>query len=116
MNISVEKHSNLVYEGPSNYGHPVWPLPILLLVVVAFEDVPGLAKVVALAEIAANASNLSIPLYVKLVAAAPATQSNSMAVLLHSAWDQWQTDGRKFWQQMDGFVDTLAGLAPTQRQ
>ena len=49
-------------------------------------------------------------------AAAPATQSNGKAVSLHSAWDQWQTDGRKFWQQMDSLVETLDGLAPTQRQ
>ncbi len=38
MNIGIEKHSSLVYEGVSNYGHPVWPSPILLQVVVASED------------------------------------------------------------------------------
>jgi type I restriction enzyme M protein len=29
---------------------------------------------------------------------------------LLSAWDQWQTDGRAFWLQMDVLVDTLDGL------
>jgi len=38
MNIGIEKHSNLVYEGAGNYGHPVWPSPILLQVVIASEE------------------------------------------------------------------------------
>lgn len=69
-----------------------------------FADVPGFAKVATLAEIGANAGNLSIPLYVKRIAAAIATDSNGDAVSLRSAWDQWQTDGRAFWQQMDALV------------
>lgn len=60
---------------------------------------------------AANAGNLSIPLYVKRVAAAPATQGNGQAVTLQSAWGQWQADGRAFWQQMDALVETLDGLS-----
>ena len=75
-----------------------------------FADVPGFAKVATLAEIGANAGNLSIPLYVKRIAAAIATDSNGDAVSLRSAWDQWQTDGRAFWQQMDALVETLDGL------
>jgi type I restriction enzyme M protein len=75
-----------------------------------FADVPGFAKVATLAEIGANAGNLSIPLYVKPIAAAIATDSNGNAVSLRSAWDQWQTDGRAFWQQMDALVETLDGL------
>jgi len=75
-----------------------------------FADVPGFAKVATLAEIGANAGNLSIPLYVKRIAAAIATDSNGDAVSLRSAWDQWQTDGRAFWQQMDTLVETLDGL------
>ena len=46
-----------------------------------------------------------------VVAAAIATDSNGDAVSLRSAWDQWQTDGRAFWQQMDALVETLDGLA-----
>ena len=75
-----------------------------------FADVPGFAKVATLDEIGANAGNLSIPLYVKRIAAAAATDSNGNAVSLRSAWDQWQTDGRTFWQQMDTLVETLDGL------
>ncbi|MDZ5787079.1 type I restriction-modification system subunit M [Stenotrophomonas maltophilia] len=77
----------------------------------AFTDEPGFAKVATLAEIGANAGNLSIPLYVKRIAAAGATDSNDDAVSLRSAWDQWQTDGRTFWQQMDALVETLDSLS-----
>ena len=42
--------------------------------------------------------------------AAIATDSNGDAVSLRSAWDQWQADGRAFWQQMDALVETLDGL------
>jgi len=76
----------------------------------AFADVPGFAKVATLSEIGANAGNLSIPLYVKRIAAAISTDSNGDAVTLRSAWDQWQTDGRAFWQQMDALVETLDEL------
>lgn len=76
----------------------------------AFVDVPCFAKVSTLAEIGAHGGNLSIPLYVKRIAAAITTESNGDAVSLHSTWDQWQTDGRTFWQQMDALVDTLDGL------
>jgi type I restriction enzyme M protein len=75
-----------------------------------FADVPGFAKVATQAEIGINAGNLSIPLYVKRIASAIATDSNGDAVSLRSAWDQWQTDGRAFWQQMDALVETLDGL------
>jgi type I restriction enzyme M protein len=75
-----------------------------------FADVPGFAKVATLAEIGANASNLSIPLYVKRVAVAPETDSNGDAVSLRAAWDKWQSDGRAFWRQMDALVETLDGL------
>lgn len=76
-----------------------------------FADEPGFAKVATLAEIGANAGNLSIPLYVKRITAAIAADSNGNAVSLRSIWDQWQTDGRAFWQQMDALVETLDVLA-----
>lgn len=47
---------------------------------------------------------------IKKFAAAIATDSNGDAVSLRSTWDQWQTDGRAFWQQMDALVETLDGL------
>ena len=70
----------------------------------------GFAKVATLAEIGANAGNLSIPLYVKRIAAAIATDINGDAVSLRSSWVQWQNDDRTFWQQMDTLVETLDGL------
>lgn len=76
----------------------------------AFADVPGYAKVATLVEIGANTANLSIPLYVKRIAATVATDSNGDAVSLGSAWAQWQNDGRGFWQHMDMLVETLDGL------
>lgn len=76
-----------------------------------FADEPGFAKVATLAEIGGNGGNLSIPLYVKRIAAVVATDSNGDAVSLRSAWDKWQTDGRTFWQQMDTLVETLDGLS-----
>jgi type I restriction enzyme M protein len=75
-----------------------------------FSDVPGFAKVANLAEIGANGANLSIPLYVKRIAATIATDSNGDAVSLRSFWKQWQNDGSAFWQEMDAFVETLDGL------
>jgi type I restriction enzyme M protein len=72
--------------------------------------VPGFAKVATLAEIGGNGANLSIPLYVKRIAAAIAIDSNGDAVSLRSAWAQWQSDGRAFWQQMDVLEETLDGL------
>ena len=75
-----------------------------------FADVPGFAKVATLAEIGANLGNLSIPMYVKRLAVAPATDSSGKAVTLRSSWDQWQTDGRAFWLQMDTLVETLDGM------
>jgi len=76
-----------------------------------FADIPGFAKVVTLADITANAGNLSIPMYVKRMAAAPATDSNGDAVTLKSAWGQWQTEGRAFWLQMDALLEDLDGFS-----
>ena len=79
-----------------------------------FADEPGFTKVATLAEIEANAGNLPIPMYVKRVSVEPITDSNGDAVSLHSSWDQWQIDGRTFWQQMDALVETLDGLPTTE--
>lgn len=76
-----------------------------------FTDEPGFAKVATLSEIAASAGNLSIPLHVKRIAAAVATDSNGEAVTLRSVWDQWRTNGRDFWQQMDTLLETLDGFS-----
>jgi type I restriction enzyme M protein len=73
-------------------------------------DVPGFAKVATLTEIGANAGNLSIPLYVKRLTVAIATDVNGDAASLRSSWEQWQDDGRAFWQRMDALAETLDGL------
>ena len=76
----------------------------------AFADVPGFAKVATFTEIGANVGSLSIPLYVKRLAAASTTDSGGNAVSLRAAVAQWQNDGRAFWQQMDALMETLDGL------
>ncbi|OAI11135.1 DNA methyltransferase [Methylomonas koyamae] len=79
----------------------------------AFADQPGFAKVVTLAELQAQACNLSIPLYVKKLPS-PAGRGvggeGNEAVSLAEAWDNWQTSGHEFWLQMDALVETLDGL------
>ena len=75
----------------------------------AFKDVAGFATLATLEEIRANAGNLSIPLYVKKVAAN--ADGDGQVATLQTAWETWQTDGQAFWQQMDALVETLDGLA-----
>lgn len=75
-----------------------------------FAEESGFAKVATLADIEANANNLSIPLYVKKLNTAPAKDVNGEILSLNSAWEQWQNDGRVFWQQMDSLVDSLDNL------
>ena len=60
--------------------------------------------------VVANGANLSIPLYVKRSTVTASSDGDSEVVSLRSAWEQWQTDGRLFWQQMDELVETLDGL------
>ncbi len=73
-----------------------------------FRDDAGFAKVATLEEIAANGSNLSIPLYVRRNGANGNTAADGES--LQSVWQQWQMDGQEFWQQMDELVQTLDGL------
>jgi type I restriction enzyme M protein len=82
----------------------------ILAAIKAFADVPGFAKVATLADIGANAANLSIPLYVKRIAPANATDGNGQAKSLRSDYARWQNAGRACWQQMDALVETLDGL------
>ena len=68
-----------------------------------------------LAQIAANGSNLSIPLYVKRSTTTTIGHLAGETVSLRSAWKKWQADSRAFWRQMDDLVETLDGLL-TQEQ
>lgn len=38
MNIGIEENSKLVYEAKSTHGHPLWPSPVMLQVIIASED------------------------------------------------------------------------------
>ena len=73
----------------------------------AFNDETGFAKVATLAEVEAHGHSLSIPLYVKRVAAEAAEGRDDST--LAEVWAEWEQDGRTFWQQMDTLVDTLDG-------
>ena len=74
----------------------------------AFTDQPGFARVAELEQIAANGHSLSIPLYVKRSKAQ--TDKPTDQRTLRELWDDWEQDGRAFWQQMDALVETLDGL------
>lgn len=77
----------------------------------AFADQPGFAKVVTLPELKAQVCNLSIPLYVKRQTSnVNSADNNEQPASLAEAWDNWQTNGRSFWQQMDNLVETLDQL------
>ncbi len=77
----------------------------------AFQDEAGFAKVATLEEIAVNGSNLSIPLYVRKISVVGNGIDETQS--LTSVWQQWQSDGQNFWQQMDELVQTLNGLNTT---
>lgn len=72
-----------------------------------FVDEAGFVKVVTIAEIVANNSNLSIPLYVKKQSVGV---NGEGSISLQEAWEEWQISGRVFWQQMDILVNTLDHL------
>ena len=76
----------------------------------AFAAEAGFSAVATQAEIAANNANLSIPQYVKRVSATGSVNGTDKPATLDTAWAQWQTDAREFWQQMDAQVETLDGL------
>jgi len=76
----------------------------------AYATEEGFSAVATSEQIAGNAANLSIPLYVKRPTVSSSSKGTGDAVSLSSAWDKWQTDDRAFWQQMDALVETLDGL------
>ena len=75
-----------------------------------FADQPGFAKVASLKDIAANNANLSIPLYVKRLTANGQKNDEGKPASLQEAWDQWQSEGEAFWQQMNKLTTTLGQL------
>ncbi|WP_058556007.1 class I SAM-dependent DNA methyltransferase [Thiohalocapsa sp. ML1] len=82
----------------------------------AFTDQPGFCRVASLEQIAGNGHSLSIPLYVKrsLIRSGADTGKPADQRSLREVWDDWEQDGRAFWQQMDALVKTLDGLIADQ--
>lgn len=83
----------------------------ILAVYKTFADVSGFAKVATLAEISANASNLSIPLYVKQAAAARTSDSDGRPSTLAKTLERWTSERRAFWSQLTAVVETLERLS-----
>lgn len=78
----------------------------------AFADEPGFCRVADLERVAANGHSLSIPLYVKRPRAETGKPEDQRT--LREVWDDWEQDGRVFWQRMDALVDTLDALIDDQ--
>ena len=74
----------------------------------AFRDDPGFAHVATLNGIAAQEYNLSIPLYVRRTANGNSSRADKHS--LRQLWEEWEQDGRLFWQEMDALVNMLDGL------
>lgn len=72
-------------------------------------SIEGFAAVATLEQIAGNGANLSIPLYVKR-STVSMVAAGSETVTLLGAWEQWQQNGHKFWQEMDQLVGILERL------
>lgn len=76
----------------------------------SFAPEEGFSALATLDQIARNGVNLSIPLYVKRTTNASNGNGTEEIMSLQAAWGKWQSDGRVFWQQMDGLMETLDGL------
>ena len=74
----------------------------------AFSDQEGFSKVATIGEIAAQAYNLSIPLYVKRKPKPGASSED--APTLAQTWSTWEESSRLFWSEMDQVIDLLDGL------
>lgn len=74
----------------------------------AFTNEPGFATVATLEEVAAQDHSLSIPLYVRRATTADDDPQDDRS--LKEVWADYQQQGRAFWLQMDGLLETLDGL------
>ena len=81
----------------------------------AFQDEAGFAKVATLEEIAANGSNLSIPLYVKKLLSSNPSRAENKNENLFTVWRHWQESGRHFWRRMDDLIETLDEVVTQER-
>ncbi len=74
-----------------------------------WQEEPGFARIANGEQLAAQEYSLSIPLYVKRSlngnGGEPAEQRS-----LPELWDEWEQEGRVFWQEMDDLVEMLDGF------
>ena len=75
----------------------------------AYADNPGFARVATLEEIAAQDYSLSLPLYVKRNSNGNGASEDERSLSQH--WDEWEQDGRIFWQEMNGLIEMLDDLS-----
>ena len=78
----------------------------ILNVYEAWQDVQGFACIAKESEIAKRDYSLSIPLFVKMSSIRSRNVSFERGNLRES-WMTWNTDGPRFWTQMDELVDML---------
>jgi type I restriction enzyme M protein len=82
----------------------------------AFADEPGFAQAVDRETIAAQGYSLSIPLYVKRSSNGNGAGADSGASggadhhSLRQVWNEWEQQGRVFWEEMDELVNMLDEL------
>lgn len=70
----------------------------------AFEDEPGFAKVVSVAEVLQRGGNLSIPRYVRPIGNG---SGKGISEELRRTWGALDASGREFWLQIDALMDAL---------
>lgn len=70
----------------------------------AFANEPGFATVATIEEVLAKEGNLSIPRYVRPVGIEARTNGEGD---LKRAWATFDADGRRFWLQIDAFLEIL---------
>lgn len=71
-----------------------------------FEDDPGFTAVVPCADVLGKSGSLSIPLYVK----ANSQSAERGAEDLGTLWKSFETEGERFWHEMDELVHMLDGI------
>lgn len=72
-----------------------------------FQPIPGFASVSRIDQILTGGGSLSIPLYVKKIAAAP---SEGEGVSISEAWQKLDEEGHAFWNKVDLLATGLSSL------
>lgn len=79
----------------------------ILRVYRGFADEPGFAKAATAEEVIAKDGNLSIARYVRPIVEKKAGNPDGD---LRTVWEDFEANGRDFWQQMDSVVEMLDGM------